>query len=172
MDIKFSTILDLKVDKKNVEMIENEVEKINNGILGISFADYANGYAVLHKEIIGSSLYFDICNSTWNGITSNMEVTLKFVLDYTMDNKRKKENIENIENILIYINSLSVKNETNNISACIRPFLYKLVEKYSTHIEKCLIKHEFVGVNQNEIKEFLKHIVKIEESSRYLIYEE
>ncbi|HBF5866218.1 hypothetical protein KGF43_15675 [Clostridioides sp. ZZV14-6044] len=172
MDIKFSTILDLKVNKKNVEMIENEVEKINDGMLGISFADHANGYAVLHKEIVGSSLYFDIWSSTCNGITSNIEVTLKFVLDYTMDNKRKKENIENIKNILIYINSLSGKNETNDLSAYIRPFLYKLIEKYSTHIEKCLITHEFVGVNQNEIKEFLKHIIKIEESSRYLIYEE
>lgn len=172
MDIKFSTILDLKVNKKNVEMIENEVEKINDGMLGISFADHANGYAVLHKEIIGSSLYFDIWSSTCNGITSNIEVILKFVLDYPMDNKRKKENIENIKNILIYINSLSGKNETNDLSAYIRPFLYKLIEKYSTHIEKCLITHEFVGVNQNEIKEFLKHIIKIEESSRYLIYEE
>lgn len=166
MNITFSTILNLKVNKENVEMIENEVEKINDSMLDISFKDSANGHIGLRKETSGPSLYFDMWSSVGEH-TSSIGVTLKFVFQYTRDDLEKKENIKNI---LIYVNSFSKENEENEIEALIRPSFYRLEEKYSTLIKQCQVRHAFEGVNSKEIKEFLEHIEHIEESERTVIY--
>ncbi|MEJ4051247.1 hypothetical protein VSK94_19035, partial [Clostridioides difficile] len=81
-----------------------------------------------------------------------------------------KVDIENIENILIYVNSLCSKNVESDLIANVRPKFYKLEEKYSTRIEKCEIRHEFIGINKQEIKEFLEYLTEIEKSERTVIY--
>ncbi|MFL8710805.1 hypothetical protein Q3304_08565 [Clostridioides sp. GD02377] len=167
MNITFSTILDLKVNKENVEMIENKVEEINKGMLDISFKDSANGHFGLRKETSGPSLYFDMWGST-DGYTSDIGVTLEFCFQYTSDDLEKKENIKNI---LIFVNSFSKENHNNNIEALVNPNYYRLEEKYFTLIKKCLVKHEFTGVNPNEIEKFLHYIEEIEKSKRTVIYE-
>lgn len=167
MNIDFSTILDLKVNKENVKMIENEIEKINDGMLGISFEDQANGHTGGSKELYGPSLYV----KTWYSgeINGNIGISMKFGFSYPRSEKKKKENIENI---LIYVNSLSGKNEKNKLEASVKPSFYSLEEKYFTLIKKCLIMHDFIGVNPHEIKEFVKHLNEIEESERTVTYKE
>ncbi|MDC9421672.1 hypothetical protein PSL90_18165, partial [Clostridioides difficile] len=61
MNIDFSTILNLKVDKENVEMIEKEINKINNDIFDISIKDCANSNVGIVKETVGKSLNIE----TW-----------------------------------------------------------------------------------------------------------
>lgn len=165
MNIEFSTILDLKVNKENVEMIEKEINKINNDIFDISLEDSANGHTGCVKETIGKSLKIE----TWGHgeINSNIGIRLRFEFYYS---KGDKVDIENTENILIYVNSLCSKNVESDLIANIRPGLYKLEEKYSTRIEKCEIRHEFTGINKQEIKEFLEYLTKIEKSERTVIY--
>ena len=165
MNIDFSTILDLKVNKENVEMIEKEINKINNDIFDISLKDCANSHTGSVKETIGKSLNIE----TWGHgeINSKIGIRLRFNFYYS---KSDKVDIENIENILIYVNSLCSKKAESDLIASVRPGFYKLEEKYSTRIEKCEIRHEFVGINKQEIKEFLEYLAKIEKSERTVIY--
>ncbi|HBG4932973.1 TPA: hypothetical protein KQF29_002205 [Clostridioides difficile] len=165
MNIDFSTILDLKVNKENVKMIEKEINKINNDIFDISLKDCANGHVGCVKEISGKSLKIE----TWSHgeISSRIGIRLKFEFYYS---KGDKVDIENIENILIYVNSLCSKNIESDLIANIRPRFYKLEEEYSTRIEKCEIRHEFIGINKQEIKEFLEYLTKIEKSERTVVY--
>lgn len=165
MNIEFSTILDLKVSKENVKMIKNEIEKINDNMLEINFEDKANGCAISNEEIYGPSLHIE----TWYAgeINGDIGIRLEFRFYYSKDEIRKKENIENI---LVYINSLSRENGKNDLKALVKPGFYNLEEKYFTIIKKCLITHDFVGVNSYEIKEFVKHLNEIEESEKTVIY--
>lgn len=103
MNIDFSTILDLKVNKENVKMIEKEINKINNDIFDISLKDCANCHVGCVKETAGKSLKIE----TWGHgeINSKIGIRLRFNFYYS---KSDKVDIENIENCTIKVNDLKV----------------------------------------------------------------
>ena len=172
MNIKFKIATNIRVksfrDKKDLEKIKSEIDKINikNGnifevVLGDNIRDFED-FKIYNKGIILNYTYY----TDTEGLNSVYGIDLRVKTSF------KKEEVNTLKEIFNFITNLNKTKEKCLIEIDYIPFLHGFSNsKYNIYLKKIHIEHEFKNNYENEIKELFSYIEDnfIEKKSKLII---
>lgn len=167
MEIRYWSALNIKFNENNIENLKNKIEELNNSIFKIEFTNvkhiydyekedaYTNMTISLHQKV---EPFFEY---------ESKEIDIDLFCSISKYDENKVEMFDKLNEILIYINSLSLDNSMNSFNAKIDAS-NKINDRFSTSITEYFVAHLIKGVNKNEINEVLEYCIELSISHNFV----
>ncbi len=166
MDIRYWSALNIKFSESNIEDLKSKLNNLNNSIFKIEFTDEKHIYNY-EKEDVYTNMTISLHQKVEPFFEyESEEIDIDLFCSISKYDENKVEMFDKLNEILIYINSLSKENSMNSFTARIDAN-NKISDRFSASITEYFVSHLIKSINKDEINEVLEYCIGLSNNHNF-----